>query len=191
MSLDFESNGFTGTYLVAMPAIRDATFGGTVVLICAHSSDGAMGLILNRHAPKAAVDAAADPPSSVVDTLARRGRLHKGGPAERERPFVLHSTDWADGDETLLVDGGHALTATPRILTELAESRGPERSLIALGYSAWGANQLEAEVGANVWLTVPSDPDITFMDDVDGKWQRAAGQVVSALEGLSGLIGHA
>jgi len=191
MSLDFNTNGYTGQMLVAMPSLGDPTFRGSVVMVCAHSPDGAMGLIINRLAPSRAIGHGVQPPSSVIDALARRVPIRTGGPAEISRPFVLHSPDWIDGDDTLLVDGHHAMTATPNVLAAVAAGNGPGRTLVALGYSGWGPGQLDAEVMANVWLTVPSSPRITFMDDIGDMWGAAASQVGAAPAGLSGLVGHA
>lgn len=188
MLIDNEAQSYTGSLLLAMPAVRDATFGGSVVLVCAHSCDGAMGLIVN--APLSRIDGVAVD-ENIIALMARRLPIHLGGPAERERPFLLHSTDWADGDETLRVDADHALTTSATGLESVANQTGPKAALVALGYSAWGPGQLESEVRANVWLTAPATAEIVFHPDCAAKWNAALRSVGAEPESLSGRCGHA
>ena len=191
MSLDQTPLDYAGTMLVAMPAIYDASFRGAVVLVCAHSADGAMGLVVNRLAAEAPVQAASGHAPSVLHTLAATRPIHAGGPAEPARPFVLHSTDWADGAATLRVDDDHALTATPEALATLSTDRGPDRALVALGYAGWGPGQLEDELRANLWLQTPADPRVVFDLPPGDRWRAAAALVGVTPEALSGTAGHA
>lgn len=180
----------TGQLLVAMPQMRDARFTRTVIYLCAHTDDGAMGLIVNR-----LVGALTFP-----DLLSQLGidnaehtehiRIRSGGPVETGRGFVLHSTDYVD-DATLQVGGEIGLTATLDILKDIAEGHGPRRSLLALGYAGWGPGQLDAEMQQNAWLNVPPDEDLVFDDNLNDKWERSIGKLGVNLSTLSGDMGRA
>ncbi|UWQ22732.1 YqgE/AlgH family protein [Jannaschia sp. W003] len=191
MAPELEPAGFTGTLLAAMPALQGADFRGTVVLVCAHSAEGAMGLVLNRPGRVVVADGAEGDLPALVRRLAARGPVHVGGPVETRRPFVLHDPAWRPGGSTLHVDDGHALSASAEALEAVASGEAPGDVLVALGYAGWGAGQLEAEVLANVWLTVPADPAITFHGDADAKWRLAAGSLGVAAGGLSAQAGRA
>jgi putative transcriptional regulator len=188
MSLDYEPQSFTGMLLAAMPAVRDATFGGSVVLICAHSQDGAMGLIVNSLVGPQVKPAGN---GDIISLLAEDIPIHLGGPAETDRPFVLHSDEWSDGDETLRIDSDHALTASSTALTAIANGDGPRKTLVALGYSAWGPGQLESEVMSNIWMTTHADPAIVFGIDCAKKWDATIRSVGILPGSLSMEPGHA
>src|SRR5690606_27549961 len=117
-------------------------------------------------------------------------RVHFGGPVESGRGFVLHSSDYVHSG-TMLVDDDVGLTASIDILKDIADGQGPRRSLLALGYAGWGPGQLDAEIQANGWLSVPSDEQLIFGDDLDSKWERAIGKIGIDLNQLSGEAGHA
>ncbi|WP_374375371.1 YqgE/AlgH family protein [Dongia sp.] len=180
----------TGQLLVAMPQMRDARFTRTVIYLCAHTDDGAMGLVVNR-----LVGALTFPDllsQLGIDTAGNTEhiRIRSGGPVETGRGFVLHSTDYVD-DATLQVGGEIGLTATLDILRDIAEGHGPRRSLLALGYAGWGPGQLDAEMQANAWLNVPPDEELVFDDNLNDKWERCIGKLGVSLTTLSGEIGHA
>jgi putative transcriptional regulator len=180
----------TGQLLVAMPQMRDARFTRTVIYLCAHTDDGAMGLIVNRLVgaltfPDLLSQLEIDSPSD-----AEHIRIRSGGPVETGRGFVLHSTDYVD-DATLQVGGEIGLTATLDILKDIAEGHGPRRSLLALGYAGWGPGQLDAEMQANAWLNVPADEELVFDDNLNDKWERSIGKLGVNLATLSGDTGHA
>jgi putative transcriptional regulator len=180
----------TGQLLVAMPQMRDARFTRTVIYLCAHTDDGAMGLIVNRLVgaltfPDLLSQLGIDSPGD-----AEHIRIRSGGPVETGRGFVLHSTDYAD-DATLQVGGEIGLTATLDILKDIAEGHGPRRSLLALGYAGWGPGQLDAEMQANAWLNVPADEELVFDDNLNDKWERSIGKLGINLATLSGDTGHA
>ncbi len=180
----------TGQLLVAMPQMRDPRFARSVIYMCAHNADGAMGLVVNRRVGSITFD----------DLLQKLGlgpnrrndeiRIHFGGPVEQGRGFVLHSADYQQSG-TLRVDDGVALTATLDILKEMASGGGPRRTLLALGYAGWGPGQLDAEIQANGWLQVPADEGLVFDDDLDNKWERAIGKIGVDFSMLSGDAGHA
>ncbi|WP_374654499.1 YqgE/AlgH family protein [Dongia sp.] len=180
----------TGQLLVAMPHMRDARFTRTVIYLCAHTSDGAMGLVLNRLVgaltfPDLLSQLGIDP---VPD--AEHIRIRSGGPVETGRGFVLHSADYVE-DATLKVGSEIGLTATLDILRDIAAGQGPRRSVLALGYAGWGPGQLDAEMQANAWLNVPADEELIFDDDLNEKWERCIGKLGVNISALSGDIGHA
>lgn len=181
----------TGQFLIAMPGMLDPRFQRSVVYICAHNEDGAMGLVINKLFGTITFRDLVEqlelpPPTDAVG----RTPIHYGGPVESGRGFVLHTTDYVR-DGTLVVDETIALTATIDILRALGEERGPERSLLLLGYAGWGPGQLDSEIQANGWLTAPCDTNILFDDDLDGKWERAIGLLGVSLSMLSQEAGHA
>ena len=162
----------TGKLLLAMPGLQDPRFEHAVILICAHSEDGAMGLIVNKIIPDLSFAKLLD----QLDIASPRGRdirVHFGGPVERGRGFVLHSDDYIGGPSTQNLAAGFGMTATLDVLEALANERGPDRALLALGYSGWGSGQLEAEIARNDWLT--SDPEVAlvFSEDDGSKWIKA------------------
>lgn len=180
----------TGQLLVAMPGMQDPRFAKTVIFMCAHNADGAMGLVINK-----VLDSLTFP-----DLLAQLGiesvgigdqiQIHFGGPVESSRGFVLHSPDYLR-DASLVVDDAVALTATVDILKAIATGGGPERSLLALGYSGWGPGQLDSEIKANGWLHVPADDELIFGTEMDAKWERAIGKLGIDPRMLSEEAGHA
>ena len=163
----------TGKLLVAMPGMGDPRFEHSVVLLCAYSDKGAMGLILNKPSPDIRM-------SDVLDQLeitpvddAAAMVVHFGGPVETGRGFVLHSQDYQSHLHTLLVTGGFAMTATMDILEEIARGQGPERALMMLGYAGWGPGQLESEIARNGWLTADASRALVFDTPARDKWTAA------------------
>jgi putative transcriptional regulator len=187
-----------GQLLVAMPLMTDRRFARSVIYICAHSEDGAMGLIINHRAdhisfpdllerlgiiPQGAEDGIAD------DILERQ--VHVGGPVETGRGFVLHSSDYYVAESTLPIDDGVSLTATVDILKAIAGGKGPDRAILALGYAGWRAGQLESEIAANGWLHCPADADLLFDRDLDQKYERALSKIGIDPSHLVSEAGHA
>jgi putative transcriptional regulator len=185
-----DSGYLTGELLVAMPQMRDERFERSVIYVCAHTADGAMGLVINR-----LVDGINFP--DLLNQLGIRSehetpeiRIHFGGPVETGRGFVLHSSDYVQ-DATLLIDGKVGLTATIDILKTIADGEGPENSLLALGYAGWAPGQLDQEIQANGWLNVPVDDDLIFGRETETKWERAMSKIGIDFSMLSGDAGHA
>ncbi len=162
----------TGQVLIAMPAMSDPRFATSVIYVCAHTADGAMGIVVNR--PLASPSFADLLQQLGVDPVppARSIRLCQGGPVDHARGFVLHSADWT-GDGSLRVDEGTALTASLDILKAIAAGGGPQHGVLALGYAGWGPGQLDQEIGQNAWLSAPADLDLLFDDQHATKWRRA------------------
>ena len=180
----------SGQLLVAMPGMEDPRFAKTVIYMCAHNEDGAMGLVINR-----AIELLTFPDLleqlgiETVDPDARIN-IQFGGPVESGRGFVLHSSDYSQ-DVTMVVDNDVALTATIDILKAIAVGDGPRQRLLALGYSGWGPGQLDAEIKRNGWLHVDADKELVFGLDLDGKWERAIRKIGIDPRMLSGEAGHA
>lgn len=176
--------------LIAMPQMRDPRFARSVVYVCAHSAEGAMGLVVNRLFDQLSftdlLDQLEIPPTPLCSEI----RIHFGGPVDAGRGFVLHSTDYM-AESTLVVDEEVALTATVDVLRAISDGTGPMRSLLALGYSGWSPGQLDQEILENVWLNVPADPDLLFGSELDHKWERAIGKLGIDFGMLSGEAGHA
>ncbi|WP_035258834.1 YqgE/AlgH family protein [Actibacterium mucosum] len=163
----------TGKLLIAMPGMPDPRFELSVIYICAHSDEGAMGLIVNKPSDElkfSDLQDQLDLPQGDCPDFA----VHFGGPVEFGRGFVLHSTDYSSApSQTMTVDDNFGLTSTMAILSDVARGRGPDQIILALGYSGWGPGQLEDEISANGWLTCDSDPGLVFGGDNDVKWTAA------------------
>ena len=179
-----------GQVLIAMPGLDDPEFKHSVVYLCAHGEDGAMGLIVNRPLPSPSfgqivrqLKVAEGEPSRVIE-------LCQGGPVEGSRGFVLHSTDWTGGD-SLKVDDKVALTASVDILKAIATGGGPAQGILALGYANWGPGQLDRELRKNSWLTAEADSDLLFGTDHQGKWTRALSKLNIRPGQLSSQAGSA
>ena len=169
-----------GQLLIAMPAMTDKRFARSVVYLCHHNGNGAMGLIINQRADSVSFHALlrelgvleknedTGVPARVLDRS-----VQIGGPVETGRGFVLHSPDYSTGKSTLQIDSTIRLTNTVDVLRAIARGRGPHRSLVALGYAGWAAGQLEGEIQANGWLSCAADSDIIFDDKLELKYDRA------------------
>lgn len=184
------SGYLAGQLLIAMPQMRDPRFSRAVVYLCAHSAEGAMGIMVNRLFEGLnftdLLEQLEIPPSPACEDV----RIHFGGPVEGGRGFVLHSSDYMH-DTSMVVPGGVALTATVDVLKAIADGSGPRQCLLALGYAGWGAGQLDAEIRENVWLNAPADENLIFDRDLELKWQRAIHRLGIDFGSLSGDAGHA
>ncbi|MCX7888879.1 MAG: YqgE/AlgH family protein [Rhodobacteraceae bacterium] len=181
----------SGKLLIAMPGMGDPRFEKSVIFLCAHSGDGAMGLIVNKPAPDLSFRHLLQQLDIPVSDASRDIRVHFGGPVEHGRGFVLHSGDYQNGSSTLKVEGGFGMTATLDILEAMANGGGPRSSILALGYSGWGPGQLEAEILHNGWLTADATPEIVFDPDDRSKWARAVRQLGIDPLHLSPVAGRA
>ncbi len=179
----------TGQLLVAMPQMDDPRFARSVVFMCAHNADGAMGIVINKVVEEPSLTELLKQ-LGIENNGFSDGRVHFGGPVETGRGFVLHSTDYAES-ATLVVEGGFSLTATMDVLRAIGKGEGPSKSLLALGYAGWGPGQLDAEIQANGWLQVAADHDLIFDAGHDDKWKRAIGKLGVDPFALSGDAGHA
>ena len=180
-----------GKLLIAMPGMTDPRFEKSVIFMCAHSHEGAMGLIINK----------------PIDGLSFREMMIKfeitatqsaadtpilfGGPVQTGRGFVLHSSDYASQEATLSFDSGISLTATVDVLRAIAEEQGPKKALLALGYAGWGGGQIENEILANGWIHCDADEKLVFDTPYGAKWETAIAKLGAGISGLSAEAGHA
>ncbi|EHK53691.1 MULTISPECIES: YqgE/AlgH family protein [Allomesorhizobium] len=183
-------------FLIAMPGMKDDRFTRSVIYVCAHSDEGAMGLIINQAQQMLFPDLLVqlgilDEQEAIrLPPPARDFVIRNGGPVDRSRGFVLHTGDYKV-DSSLPVSGDICLTATVDILRAISLGRGPRRALMALGYSGWGAGQLEREIADNGWLTCPAIPEFLFDSDMDRKYDRILASIGVDLAHLSVTAGHA
>jgi len=187
-----------GQMLIAMPSMRDERFSRSLIYVCAHSSEGAMGIIVNQVAsnvnfPDLLVQLEVIPAADVIQLPQRAGtvKVLKGGPVETGRGFVLHSADFFIENSTLPIDDGICLTATLDILKAIARGDGPASAVLALGYAGWAPGQLENEIQENGWLHCAADSELIFGNDNDGKYARALRKLGIYLGMLSSEAGHA
>jgi putative transcriptional regulator len=191
MSATVDPSAFlTGQMLIAMPAMADPRFAQSVIYVCAHTPDGAMGLVINRPLAKPTFDDLLRQLDVEPVPPARRIRLCAGGPVDNARGFVLHTADWT-GEGSLKVTDDLALTASLDVLKAIASGGGPRHGILALGYAGWGPGQLETEITQNAWLSLPADTQLVFGDDHDTKWRRAMALMKIDPLLLSEAAGHA
>ena len=162
-----------GKTLVAMPGIGDLRFNRSVVLICAHCDEYAMGLVLNKPIDDLTVPQLLDQLGIDQDIKLPESRVLDGGPVGTDRGFVLHSKDYFSDGATMDVTEDLCMTATRDILTEIARGGAPSQSVLSLGYSGWGPGQLENELAENAWIVAPSTTEIVFGVEHSKKWERA------------------
>ncbi len=181
----------TGKMLIAMPGMADPRFEHSVVFLCAHSDDGAMGLVVNKPTGDLRLRDVLEQLSITPGDDLRNIAVHFGGPVEHGRGFVLHDYGYHSAVSTLDVNEQFAMTATLDILEDLADGRGPAHVIMALGYAGWGPGQLESEIAENGWLTCEADKRLVFETPDADKWEAALKTLgVSALT-LSADAGRA
>jgi putative transcriptional regulator len=195
---DDESGYLDGQLLVAMPVMGDPRFERSVIYLCAHSSEGAMGIIVNHPAgsinfPELLVQLDIIQKADRIRLPENAGMMKvlKGGPMDTGRGFVLHTSDFFIQDATLPIDGEICLTATVDILKAIAKGAGPKHAVLALGYASWAPGQLENEIQRNGWLHCDADPDLIFGRDVEEKYLRALRKIGIDPGMLSNDAGHA
>ena len=187
-----------GQMLIAMPSMRDERFTRSLIYICAHSSEGAMGIVVNHPAPNikfpdllVQLEVISDAERIELPPRAGVVKVLKGGPVETGRGFVLHSADFFIENSTLPIDDGICLTATLDILKAIARGDGPQSAVLALGYAGWSPGQLETEIQENGWLHCAADPELIFGPDIEGKYGRALRKIGIEPGKLSSEAGHA
>ena len=193
-----EQGYLDGRLLIAMPVMEDERFARSVIYVCAHSSEGAMGIVVNRAAGSIdfpellmQLDIIEKGTEIKLPHNAETMKVLRGGPVETGRGFVLHSSDFFIKDATLEIDDGICLTATVDILKAIAQGEGPKHAILALGYAGWAPGQLENEIQHNGWLHCDADPDLIFGDDVEEKYWRAIRKIGIDPGMLSTEAGHA
>lgn len=171
------SDFLDGQILIAMPGMRDPRFHRTLVYLCAHSEDGAMGLIVNKPAETLVLRDLFGRLGIEIEGRTGDQAVRFGGPVETGRGFVLHSADYHAEDATMRVDRDTSMTATVDILHAIAEEEGPAQAVVALGYAGWSPGQLEAEIQRNGWLYCPPDPVLLYGTENDDKWDQAMAMI--------------
>lgn len=185
---DFES--LANHFLIAMPALADPNFSHTVIFICEHTDEGAMGLTINRTMDLSMTDIyeqlEIDPDAGVNTTLP----VYQGGPVQHNRGFVLHEPlgQW---QSSMTITETMAISTSKDIMLAMAHNQGPERSILALGYAGWGPGQLEQEMAENAWLSGPADNQIIFDMPIEKRWHAAARLLGVDIEAISDQAGHA
>jgi putative transcriptional regulator len=187
-----------GHFLIAMPGMADERFARAVIYLCAHSAEGAMGITINRAASQITfrdllvqLEIIPEGPEIRLPEPVDRMTVHRGGPVETGRGFVLHSADYFIENSTLPIDENVSLTATLEILKAIAAGKGPMNSLLALGYAGWAPGQLEGEIQANGWLHGPARPDVIFDTAIDDRYERALAMIGIDPARLASDAGHA
>ncbi|MCW9033071.1 MAG: YqgE/AlgH family protein [Alphaproteobacteria bacterium] len=179
----------TGQLLIAMPSMSDPRFAKSVVYICAHGEEGAMGLVINRNLGKMMFPDLLEQLDIPLGPVGQDINIHFGGPVESGRGFVLHSSDYLQ-ESTLAIDEQVSLTATIDVLKAITQGRGPEKCLLTLGYAGWSPGQLDEEIIENGWLTVEPDDDLIFDLDIGIKWDNAINKLGFDISMLSTEAGH-
>jgi putative transcriptional regulator len=179
----------TDQFLIAMPALADPNFQGTVTYLCAHNEEGAMGIVINRPLELSLADVLEHLEITVQDAALSEVPVMEGDPVQRERGFVIHEPagEW---DAVLKVGPRMGVATSRDILAAMARGEGPERAMVALGYAGWGAGQLEREVLENAWLSGPADSEIIFDVPYEQRWERATRRLGVDPERLMGQAGH-
>ena len=193
-----EDGYLDGQMLIAMPVMGDPRFERSVIYLCAHSSEGAMGIIVNHPAGSIdfpqrlmQLDIIKSADQIKVPDHGEPMQVLKGGPVDTGRGFVLHSSDFFLQDATLRIDEDICLTATVDILKAIAKGAGPKHAILALGYAGWAPGQLENEIQHNGWLHCAADPDLVFGSAIEEKYPRALRKIGIDPGMLSGDAGHA
>jgi putative transcriptional regulator len=181
----------TGKLLIAMPGMGDPRFEHSVIFLCVHTPEAAMGLIVNKPAPELRFDSLLKQLGIPHGDRSRDIHVHFGGPVEHARGFVLHSGEYEGQGSTLHVGERFGMTATLDVLQALADGEGPERSMLALGYAGWGPGQLEGEIRDNGWLTCDADEELIFGLPDARKWTSALKSIGVDPVSLSATAGHA
>ena len=181
---------FANQLLIALPSLSVPHFARTVALVCQHDDEGAMGVVVNRRSDYTLGEVFSQMGIPCGDAALCATPVLAGGPVHPERGFVIH--DGAQGwDSSLTVADDLRVTTSRDVLEAMARGDGPARAVVALGCAGWGAGQLEAELGENSWLTVPSDGEILFALPLESRWQAAAGRIGVDMAHMPDYAGHA
>ncbi|MGH6876304.1 MAG: YqgE/AlgH family protein [Rhizomicrobium sp.] len=184
-------NFLEGKLLIAMPGMTDPHFEKSVIYMCAHSADGAMGIMINKPVAGLSFHDLMEKLELKITPKTPNFPILYGGPIETGRGFVLHSGDYESSEATLPVSEDVSLTATLDILRAMADGRGPEHAIFALGYAGWTEGQIEDEIRRNGWIHCDSDPELLFDGEPDAKWATALRKLGIDVSGLSAHAGHA
>lgn len=187
---------FEDQMLIAMPGLYETDFAQSVILICSHSDEGAMGFVLNKQSDitfsqfmaklKTEARAGIDLPAITEDHIP----VHAGGPVDQGRGFVLHTGEYKC-ESTIAITDDLFVTSTLEVLTAVSRGMGPEKAVLCLGYAGWGAGQLEDEMASNSWLSCPLFESAVFEPDIDMIYSKTLASMGVEAANLSSLSGHA
>lgn len=179
----------TNHFLIAMPALADPNFHHTVTYICAHSEEGAMGIVINRPLEIELGEVLSQMDLNIDDPDVALRPVYQGGPVHQDRGFVIHrpAREWSS---TITINQEVGVSTSRDILEAISAGKGPDDTLVALGYAGWGAGQIEQEMAQNAWLSGPADLEIIFTTAVDERWQCAAHLIGIDLGSISRDVGH-
>lgn len=186
-----QDNFLEGKLLIAMPGMADPHFERSVIFMCAHSSEGAMGIMINKPVSGLSFHDLMEKLELNVKPETPNFPILYGGPVETGRGFVLHSGEYESSEATLPVSEDISLTGTLDILRAMADGRGPHQAIFALGYAGWTAGQIEDEIRRNGWIHCDCDPELLFDAELDSKWSAALRKLGIDVSGLSLHAGHA
>ena len=189
-----ESGYLKNQFLIAMPTLLDPNFFHSVAYICEHNQNGAMAIVINQPVDLTVGELIEQMKHKAPKTALAKQPVFRGGPVDVDRGFVLHMTDMEEDkrwESSLPVTDKISLTTSNDIIAAMAEGRGPEKSLVALGFAGWGAGQLEDEIRDNAWLSCPADANLLFNEDVESRWEDAAKLLGIDIHQLTGEAGHA
>lgn len=186
-----ENDSLTGRMLIATPAIGDPRFARSVIIVCAHNEEHAMGIVVNKKMGELELSDLLDQLGIESSIALPKQAVLAGGPVDRDRGFVIHSDDYRHEEATVELSPGLGLTATKDVLEAIASDKAPHHSVLALGYAGWGPGQLEDELRANAWLTCDVSEALLFGEDLDGKWEAALKSIGVDPAMLSSLTGMA
>ena len=184
------SGSLCNQLLIAMPGMADPNFNSTVTLVCEHNAEGALGIVINRPMEMKLGGLFEQLDLTEADPSLADHPVLLGGPVARERGFVLHNPG-ADFESSVAVSPEVQLTLSRDVIDAMAAGKGPDRSLVALGYAGWDAGQLEAEMLSNTWLTVPASPEVIFDVPFADRWRVAARIIGIDISQISPDAGHA
>ncbi len=184
------TNYLNNQFLIAMPNLTDTNFSHTISYLCQHNQEGALAIVINR-------------PSGMklghileqmgIDSSSQKTNdtpVFVGGPVQQERGFIIHSKDSTTWDSSISISDTTSLTSSRDILEAIAEEKGPDQYLIALGYAGWGEGQLEAEIINNAWLNTPYKEDILYKTPIEQRWGSAANEIGIDISQLTAPAGH-
>ena len=191
MNIPENGSYLEGQLLVATPNVMGSSFKQSVILMCAHSHEGAMGIIINHTLENLSYEDLFEQLSMPADKLKNTLPVHYGGPVEVNRGFVIYRHDEKFLDDAMLIIGEIAISVSLNLLQAIAAGEGPKDRLLALGYAGWAPGQLEAEIKINSWISVPVSSELLFDQNNPRKWERAAMLQAVDLSKLSTVAGHA
>ena len=180
----------TGQFLIAMPQMDDPRFRNTVIFMCNHDDDSAMGVVINQAMDGLYLDSLAEQVGIGTPRFWGDTPVYNGGPVEQSRGLVIHSSDHVLPD-SININDHMAMTSNIKIISEIANGYGPQEFLVTLGHASWTAGQLEHEIKNNVWLTLPFQHDLIFNDNIDTIWAGCYTRLGIPTAQISTTYGHA